>query len=287
MSRKLYDSLLDEFKLQLFAEPEGTEDDDPEDVDDELEQDDDDLDIEALVSGEEETEEDDGAESEEEAEQEPDEYASTAEAKTFTEEDVNRIIQERLARDRKSQAVRELEQITGMGIDDIIAYTRNNKIEARAEELGISTDEARAMLEKEERLAKIEQELAEERRQREFITKTIAYNQAKAKYANNPLIKKYEKEIDAFSGNGMIADFEVAMNYILGQKVIDGEILNDIKAAAEQKTLANVAKRSKVAPEKGGQGGVSLASSLTKQEKLIAAALGISPKEYARNKGKK
>src|SRR5690606_8371083 len=140
----------------------------------------------------------------------------------------------------------------------------------------------RAMLEKEERLAKIEQELAEERRRREFITKTIAYNQAKAKYANNPLIKKYEKEIDAFSGNGMIADFEVAMNYILGQKVIDGEILNDIKAAVEQKTLANVAKRSKVAPEKGGQGGVSLASSLTKQEKLIAAALGISPKEYAR-----
>lgn len=284
------------FDLQLFADLPDTEDDNPETPDDE------DVDLESLLA---EAEEDMGDEDEEEGEEENGEDKGEEEGsepaakpnnvnppppppiqyqeRLFTQADVDRIVQERLARDRKSQAVRELEQLAGMDINAILDYARQNKIAAKAEELGISHEEARRILENEERVARLEEEQCIQAEHNRAIMRAIAYQQAKAKYINDPLVKKYEREIDNFAQGGLVLDFEPAMNFILGEKLRSGELLKEIQAGTEKKTLANLSKRAKAAPEKGTQAGVS-ASGLTNVEKRIAAALGISPKEYAAQK---
>lgn len=284
------------FDLQLFADLPDTEDDNPETPDD------DEVDLESLLAeveediedeeeedGDEENGEDKGEEEGGEPAAKPDStnppsaQTNQSQEKLFTQADIDRIVQERLARDRKSQAVKELEQITGMEINAILDYARQNKVAARAEELGISQDEARRIIENEERVARLEEEQRIQAEHNQAIMRAIAYQQAKSRYLNDPLVKKYEREIDNFAQGGLALDFEPAMNFILGEKLRSGELLNEIQAGTEKKTLANLSKRAKVAPEKGTQAGVS-ASGLTNVEKRIAAALGISPKEYAAQK---
>lgn len=310
--------------LQLFAAPEPAEDDDPNVVDEEPETTDgsdeeEEVDFSKLfdVEDEEESEETDAESQEEENTETETEGVKPEDAKTevstegqdkvdtaekpkeeekeiryFTQEDVDRIVQERLARDRKSKFVRELEELTGMQLEQIVELAKENRIRERAEQLGITEDEARQMIEKEDRLREMEEKLREyEERQKqmqeqqEAITRVIRYSNDKAKYLNNPLVKKYEKEIDNFAKGGLVLDFEPAMNYILGQKLLSGELLEDIKTGIEQKTIANITKRQKITIEKDGAG-KAVDIGLTPEEKRLAKALGLTPDEYLEEKQK-
>lgn len=284
--------------LQYFAEP--AENDDPnipdeiedieeitdENIDEELES----LFKEELEAvSEEENNEENKAEEQEEVtkqlENEQEEDNSQNKTPTFTQDDVNRIVQERLARDRKSQLVRELEELAGMDIEGIVNYARQNRIRAKAEEMGISEEEAQRIIENEEKAKIMEEQMKELQAQQQATIKAIKYGQDKLKYINNPLVKKYEKEIDDFAQGGLMLEFEPAMNYILGQKLLNGELLEQMKEGIEKKTLANVTKRSKIAVEKTQTGGQS-SEYLSPTERRIAAMLGVSPKEYLEEKQK-
>jgi len=312
---------LEKFDLQLFADEELSEtvvDDDVNEPDEEELLDEEEFKEEFAEAFEEEkeAEEESGDEKteeekkEEEPEPEPEEREEEKEEKTtkveFTpeqQEKINQIVQERLMRDRQRRGeqqhqelvekVQALEQATGMSIDGIIDHVYRSQVKQKAEEMGITEEEAREIIENQQRVYQTEQRLAqlEEQLRRAEENQLIQqrmnqYIQDRAKHINDPLVKKYIKEIDEFAGNGAALDFEPAMAYILGQKLKSGELLEEIRKGTEQKTLANVKKRSKASPEPGSQGGVSSLGSLTRQEKLLAAQLGISEKEWLEEKNK-
>ena len=113
------------------------------------------------------------------------------------------------------------------------------------------------------------------------------YIQDKEKFANDPLIRKYEAEIDAFSQYGRECSFETAVNYVLGQKVRSGELINAIKSGAVSKTLADLKKQDKVKVEQGSYGGKSAAEEgLDPFTKNMAARFGIPAKEVKAEKAK-
>lgn len=294
--------------LQLFAEP--AENDDPnipdETPQEEIVGNDDDVDlenIEGLFITED--EEEDGKENEEieesveneESDKEENKEAVVEEAeakqeeqpkqevKYFTQEDLDRIIQERLARDRKSKLVRELEELTGSQLEEIVNYARQHKIQQKAEELGITEEEAKALIEKEEKLKEMEAQLNAYKQETEAIRRTIKYGQDKMKFLNNPLVKKYEKEIDDFAQGGLMLDFEPAMYYVLGTKVANGELLQNLQEGAEKKAIANITKKSKANVEKVGNVAPS-SESVPPYLKNILNGLGISVKEYLAEKEK-
>ena len=268
------------FDLQLFAELPGVEDDNPSAADEEESFE------ELFGEGEEGQEEEAATEtaSEEKQEETPPAQAETQPEqppqRLFTQADVDRIVQERLARDRKIRQLRELEQLAGMDLEGILAHVKENQVKAIAEEKGISEEDARHIVENQERLRRLEEEMQAERAYREHLARTMAYQQAKMRYMNNPLVKKYEAEIDAFSQHGLLVDFEPAMNYIIGQHALMGDLLKDVKATTQQQVLAEIAKRGKVAPEAQANAAPQ-AISLTPEQKRYARALGVSEKEYA------
>jgi len=289
--------------LQLFADLEGVEDDDgtpdkdtPDDDDQEN-----DVELEDLLKGIVDDEEDD--EKTEDETQEEDEVEESKDSKADLPDnideivnqrviaEVNRIVQGRLARDRKSQEVAEFEQLTGMSLEQGIQTVRKNIIEAKAEELGISEEEARAIVDKDHKIAKLEAErTVEKQQQSEYQAgmQQVKYLQDKQSYMSKPklarILKDCSVEIDEFTKNGSILSFEVGMRYVLGDKLATGELLQKVQAGSEQKAKANLQRQGKVAPQGKVSSSKSDSLALTKQEKQIAANLGVSEKEYAAEK---
>ncbi len=212
------------------------------------------------------------------------------EQKTFTEDEVNSIVQDRLARkDRQfreqygqvSNKLSQLEQLTGMDADGIITHVKQAQVKSRADEWGISEEEANRILESEQKAQVMEKELGQQKQQNEQTQRMVQYDRDKQKSLSNPLVKKYEKEIDEFSQNGAALNFEPAMKYVLGQAMLEGKV--DLEKDMEQKVLAERKrkKKGKTKPESGGSGGGAESyDTLSKQEKQLARNLGLSVKEY-------
>lgn len=301
------------FDLQLFADDlAGVEDDDgslePDDNDNLDETDtNEDVDLEELLKSitednddeeqdpenkEPDTDADDNDNPEdttEEEEPEPDNIEEIINQRVITE--VNRIIPERLARDRKTQQVAQLEQLTGMDLEGITKTVIDNMVEAKSEELGIGKEEARAIITDKLENVGLKAERAAEKQQQEEVNaamQQVNYLKDKTNYMAKPklnrILKQYESEIDAFTQNGKILSFEDGMKYVLGSKLATGELLQKVQAGAEQKAVRSANKKSKAAPQSKSTGAKPDTVALTKEEKIIAANLGISAKEYAAEK---
>lgn len=266
----------------------GVTDDNPEDQDEALETTDDedaDEDVEEDVeeeTGDEKPEDNAVAKPDEtKPDKEPDKTQTPSEA-TFTQAQLDRILEGRLARDRKSQVVREVESILGAPLEELVGHLRQTRIEEAQTTYAMSEDEAKRYITEQERLHTLEAErqaMLEQQRAMEAVT---AYQQDKTKHVGNPLAKKYEADIDAFAQNGLAGiNYATAMSYVIGQKVLAGEVLGNVKKATEQRVLANIQKRSTVKPE-GGQGAAQTVS-LTPLQIQVARSLGVDPKRYAAN----
>jgi len=278
---------------------DGREDEKVNDPEDE-----EDVDLEKLMAEikEDDMDDDDDSDDDEKSEEEPEDETGKGKKPSTSEDDleaivnqrviaeVNRIIPERLARDRKTQQVQQLEKITGISLEQITKNVIDNMVAEKADELGCSEDEARKIVEKDIELANIKLEKEQETEQKQVestVMQQVQYLQDKTAFLQKPklskLIKEFEAEIDAFSQKGQILDFETAMNQILGQKLATGELLKKVQAGAEQKAIRGNEKRSKSAPavQKGGN---TSTATLTKEERLIAAQLGVSEAEYAKEK---
>jgi len=286
------------FSLQLFGGMPGVEDDNP------LVPDDEEISLKGLLGADEDEEEDEKEDGEHEPTDEDDEAITEAVAekneevkeeekpvetppteeppkeKLFTQAEIDRIIGERLARDKKVQLVRELETEAGLDMEAIVTHVRNNRIQNTAEQMGVTEDEARKIIEAQEKSQKLEAELNEVKQKQELFTKNTVYAQDKAKQINNPLVKKYEKEIDAFSNQGALVDFNTAMRYVIGTKVMEGELLKDVKTATEQRVLRDVNTRSKTTSVSTGKATAGGVVTLTKEQQKYARILGLSDKEY-------
>ena len=254
-------------------------------------------DLLAALTGED-TEEDEPKEEEEKGDEKPEEKLVEKKEeppKTFTQADIDRIIGERLARERKTQEEQNSRLHQEQQQQQQVQQWYNDRLNAKTtryeEVMGLDKDTALKLatedMQGELKVKQVEIQLQEQQKQVAVTQQVSKYNQDKSEtVTKNPVIAKYLKEIDEFSGGGSQLDFDTAMKYVIGGKIVSGELTNDIKTAAEQKTLKNVSKRSKIGTEKGGQSS-STASQLTKDELLMCKALGVTPKTYAANKKKK
>lgn len=263
--------------LQFFADDEIEEDDDPNKLDDDVIDEDE---LEDKIDPEiDENTEDDVEDNPEEPEDEKEEEPEVVEFTPAQQRKIDQIVQQRLGRNNNEYArlVRELERSTGMDIHQVMDTLRQNKIEELIDS-GMSEEDAKRMVDKDRQLAEMEEkQLAFEQQQREFI-----YSQQKAELIKNPHIKKYEAEIDAFSQHGNFTDFDTAARYVIGSKVLDGELLDGVRQGAEKRALAMSNKRQKVSAEKGRSSGGKADVTLSKQARVMAANFGLDPKEVAK-----
>ena len=238
------------------------------------------------------SEEDTNPEEVEEETKEEEEEPPKSETKLFTQEDIDRIIGERLARERRIQEERAIQEAEARKQEQEMNRWWGNRQQEQIKrwtDLGyeeeVAVNLAREDVAREYRLWQAEERLRQYEVQQQQGSKTTQYMTDRNEYiAKNPLAAKYIQEIDDFAQNGSVLDFQTAMKFILGDKLIAGDLLDSIKTTTEQKTLANVSKRSKMSVEKGGSAATAGAGSLNKSELAMAKRLGISPKEYAKNK---
>lgn len=208
-------------------------------------------------------------------------------------EQLNRIVPERLKRDRKTQQVTHLEQITGMSLEQVTGQIIRNMAEAKAEELGISVEEAEEMLKPKIENAGIKANAVNQKQESDEINaamQKVKYLQDKTDYIKKPklakvLTKEIISEVDNFTQNGSLLSFADGLNYVLGSKFTNGELISKLQSGAEKKAQANIQKKT-VAPQTKGSGAVKNEGTLSREEKIIAAQLGISEKEYAAEKYK-
>jgi len=306
---------------------EGLEDDDPNDQDIEIgeeeEINDDDLDFEEVLKGlkngkkkdpskktkegkkENAEEEEETEEIEEEEPEEDEEDKETDDKKLYSESEigelvnqrviaeVNRIIPERLNRDRKANfaKVQRLEKLTGMPIDQVTQTIIDNMVTAKAEELSCSEEDARKIVEKDIKLADIQLEREQEKSQKNEeseVMQQMQYLQDKVAYMQKPklakFLKQFEKEIDDFSQNGKILDYATAMNQIIGQKILSGDLLEKMQSGAQQKVLRDNEVKKKKTPPSTASGGNTATVTMTKAERDFIAAMGLDEKEVAKEK---
>lgn len=206
-------------------------------------------------------------------------------------EELNRIIPQRLARDRKTQQVQELEMLAGMPLEAIREQVYQNKIADTADQMGITEEEAKKIVDQQYENAGLKAEKTNEQQQKAEVNaamQQVKYLQDKTDYMKKPklamvLTKDVIAEIDDFTKQGSILSFADGLRYVLGAKLESGELIQKVQAGAANKAKRAATTRA-VAPQSKGSGNKSDSVALTKQEKAIAASLGISEKEYATEK---
>ena len=245
----------------------------------------------------EDSEEEESEIDEEEPDSEEEENSEKQKEASITEEEIearvssrvrdelNRIIPERV--NRAMKPYRELERIAGMTVKQIQDTIIKNMIESTADDMGISEEQARSIVEKDIRLKLHESNQEEANKQGEQIQvemKRFQYEQDKAKYMKQPklarVLKEIEGDIDRFAKQGLVLSFEDGMRYVLGEKFTKGELLKKMEQGMEQKTLRNIERRGKATQTKS-QGGKVSSTSLSDDQKRMAGFLGVSEKEYA------
>lgn len=262
----------EEFDPSLFADDE----DEDEGADDEPASEDED-------AGDSETgEEEPVGQDEPEAEQE----AKGKDERLFTQADVERIIEQRLGRDRKAKTVRELEAILGKPLEEFIDDVRRQKIEEIADRYGLSEEEARQFIEQQAQLREFQQRQKELEEQQKIIQAKLQYVEDKRRAMSDPrraqLIRQFEAEIDQIAEQFNVP-FDVAARYVIGDKMLSGDLTGRLEEAAKQRVLRS--KDNAAAPVSGRSGGAS-GPVLTPAERALAKALGLSAQEWAEEKAK-
>ena len=206
-------------------------------------------------------------------------------------EEVNRIIPQRLARDRKTQQVQELEMLAGMSLEDIREQVYQNKIVDTADQMGITEEEAKKIVDQQYENAGLKAEKTNKQQQEAEVSaamQQVKYLQDKTDYTKKPklariLTKDILAEIDTFTQKGNVLSFEDGLKYVLGSKLATGELIEKVQAGAVNKAKATATVRA-ATPQSKGSGNKSEGVTLNRQEKIMAASLGVSEKEFAAEK---
>ena len=239
-----------------------------------------------------EVEADEETEAEEEETPEPEEQPpfDPLEEKKFSQRDLDRIIgQSRIQGREIADTVRLLEQETGMPLNQIWEHVKTRRVEEYENEYGMPREEAQRIVEATQKVPYLEQNL-QALWQQQHITQqqqqfANAYQREKTQFITKPEVKRYEADIDAVITDslqrGAPIGWTAAMNYVLGQKVLSGELTQSIRESTQQKTLQDVGKRPRT-PESSGAGGQP-SRSIPKELQMLAKSMGVDPKDAARN----
>lgn len=220
---------------------------------------------------------------------------------TMTQAELDAKIEARLQRDR---AKREREAADAARFEaeikrqndeeaDYLGKFYNRKVQTFIN-MGFTEEDATAEADfetrREQRLLQLDRRDRAREQESRLTQNMMAYQAEKAAFtAKFPLAAKYADEIESVGKGGSIPGltFETAMNYVLGQKVASGELLKNVRAGERQKTLAKEQQGKKVRVEGGSQpGDTSSQINLSPQERKLAKAFGLTPKEWANEKQK-
>lgn len=181
-----------------------------------------------------------------------------------------------------NEKVQMLQQMTGgMNLDQIIDHLRSQQVDQYESEYGVPREEAERFIEDRQVRGYLEEQLQNLHQQQQMTAAMASYNNEKAQYLKNPLVKKYEADIDAVSQGGQRLGFEAAMKYVLGEKAVSGEISQNIKDSTQQRVIKNASRKPTRTPEGAGAGGAPT-SSIPPDLKRMAAVFGNDPKSVAR-----
>jgi hypothetical protein len=213
-----------------------------------------------------------------------DQQNNTPEDKHFTQADVDRIIGERLSRERgKYQgadsamaAAHRMQEIMGMSIDDIVARLEEEhareQAEATAKQMGVDPQTAQMLMAQENRMKQLEM-------QNSSIMQQMRMKEQLAELKDAPYFQDFEQQIFDVAKNVPGVDLKTAYHFILGQNV--SHIVESAATGARQKTLAELQKGNKSFVEGSATGGDSGGVSIPREMLEMAKVYGVTPKRLA------
>ena len=196
--------------------------------------------------------------------------------KLLPQEEVNKIIGSARIKGREvEESAKALEEMTGLKLPQIMQQLKEREAKTYAEEHMLPEEEAKRIVTDRYKSQQLEKQMLDIHARQQMQQRQMHYAREKEQYLNNPLVKKFEKEIDQASGYGERLGWTAAMNFIMGQKLIEGKIQDNIAAATEKRVNK---KRSTMAPITQG-GAAASSGSIPKEVSFFAKELGINPRE--------
>lgn len=193
--------------------------------------------------------------------------------------EVDRIVRERLARDRKAPLVAELESLYGQPIEAILPQMKAQhkaQLEAQvkqyAEANGLTDELARDLLETKTQLQTIRYQSQQSQRQ-------AAIAKQKAELRAEPFFKELEADVDDLVAGDSNLDFRTAFIYLRGERV--PQLLKKQDAATEQRVIGDVRKRAKTKVASQTTSGETTAG-LSESNRRWAKIFGIPESELAK-----
>lgn len=193
--------------------------------------------------------------------------------------EIDRIVRERLARDRKSQNVAELESLYGQSIESILPQLKAQRqayfeaqVKQYAENNGLTEELARDLLAMKTELTNTRYAGLQSQRQ-------AAIAKQKADLRAEPFFKELEADVDDLVAGDPNLDFRTAFIYLRGERV--PQLLKQKETATEQRVIGDVHKRAKTKVGTQTTSGETV-NGLTKRQQFWAKEFGIPPTELAK-----
>lgn len=207
---------------------------------------------------------------------------------------VDEIIRKERIRDESAKKqLKELELATGMTYDQLLSRGRNTRIQEVIDQ-GYDEQTAKRLVQTEEENARLKDSETQRQREHAIVKLKDEYRDERDRFLNDAslhpevkaLIKEHIKDVDEFAhssiDDGRKMPFDVALDYQLGnilRKKLP-EILDQRMKATEQRVLADVSRRGKVAPEAAGTSVPSTPESTLKPEQRnILKQLGLDKED--------
>lgn len=193
--------------------------------------------------------------------------------------EIDRIVRDRLGRDRKATSVAKLEQIYGKPLELILPELEQQqkaqfeqKVRTFAESNGVTEEFAREILTMRQDQERILHQSATATRQA-----TIA--QQKADLRSQPFFKELEADVDDLLAGDSSLDFRTAFIYLRGERL--PELLQQQEKRVEQRVIGDVRNRQKAQVKTGATSGDS-PSAVTPRTRQLAKLFGVPVEELAK-----
>lgn len=204
-------------------------------------------------------------------------------SKTFTQAELDRIIGERLTRERdkykgldeERQATQRFAELVGVPINEAVKRLEEEaakeQAEVMAKQMGVNPEYAQRLMETEGKMKQLE-------KQNQTIMQQVTNERQRMELKNAPFFNEYESQVTELVTNISGLDMKTAYYYVIGDHL--QEILQNASAGARQKTLAEIQKGAKSFVE-GSASGDSGAVTIPRELSEMAKQYGVSPQRLA------
>lgn len=205
------------------------------------------------------------------------------EEKHFTQAELDRIIGERLTREREKyrgfdqerEASKRFAELVGVPINEAVKRLEEEaareKAEQVAKQMGVTPEYANRLMQAEGKMQQLET-------QNQSIMQQIQNEKQLMELRNAPFFNEYQGKVMELVNNVPGVDVKTAYYYVVGDHL--QEILQNASAGAAQKTLADIQKGKKSFVE-GSGGGDSGTVAIPRELAEMAKVYGVSPKALA------